>query len=68
MPFYEYECRGCGHRFEELLAYTGREEAEKKLVCPQCGKRAPRRLVSTFASALPPESASEPRHSCGSGG
>jgi len=32
MPIYEYECRGCGVRYEELVL-SGKPEA-----CPVCGK------------------------------
>lgn len=66
MPFYEYECRRCGHRFEELLAYSDREEAEKAIACPHCGAREPRRLISTFTS--PASVPSAPHRGCGSGG
>ena len=33
MPTYEYECKGCGHSFEQFQSMT-----EKRLEkCPQCG-------------------------------
>jgi putative FmdB family regulatory protein len=67
MPFYEYECGHCGHRFEELIAYADRETAEKKLACPQCGARKPQRLISAFAATGAAQN-SPPHHSCGSGG
>ena len=35
MPTYSYECRKCGHRFEEILTF--REYGEKKVKCPKCG-------------------------------
>lgn len=68
MPFYEYECRQCSHRFEELLAYAERETAEKKLVCPRCGSVGPRRLISTFAASASSPSGHAPHPGCGSGG
>ena len=44
MPIYEYECEGCGERFEELVA-AGAESAR----CPSCGSARTRRLLSGFA-------------------
>jgi putative FmdB family regulatory protein len=42
MPIYEYECRGCGHRFEALV----RETAPP---CPECQGTDLQRLLSMFA-------------------
>jgi len=64
MPFYEYECRKCGFRFEELIALSERDEAEARLRCPTCGAERPRRLLSSFATANP----SPAPPSCGAGG
>lgn len=41
MPIYEFECEGCGARFEEL---AGPGEAAS---CPRCGAARARRLLST---------------------
>jgi len=47
MPIYEYRCEECGKRSSALLpSYSSPDP-----VCPQCGKPALRRLVSTFATA-----------------
>jgi putative FmdB family regulatory protein len=43
MPIYEFECRDCGARFEELVG------AEAAAACPSCGSRQTRRLYSTVA-------------------
>lgn len=45
MPFYRFECEQCGHRFEELVAYSRRDE----VVCPHC-QGSTRVLVSSCAS------------------
>jgi putative FmdB family regulatory protein len=42
MPFYEYECAGCGGQHEVLQKISDR--ALRK--CPDCGRNALRRLVS----------------------
>jgi putative FmdB family regulatory protein len=43
MPIYEFECEGCGARFEELVA------AGAEVACPRCGSERVRRLYSTVA-------------------
>jgi putative FmdB family regulatory protein len=46
MPIYEYRCEDCGKRSSALLgSFSSPDPA-----CPHCGKRALRRLVSTFAT------------------
>ena len=47
MPIYEYRCEECGKRSSALL----KSFTEPDPSCPQCGKPALRRLVSTFATA-----------------
>src|SRR5262249_54324245 len=48
MPTYEYECKGCGHAFEEFQMMS-----EKPLEkCPKCGKKKLRRLFGTGAALL----------------
>lgn len=42
MPTYEYECRGCGHKFELFQSITA--EAVKE--CPKCHKNKVKRLIS----------------------
>jgi len=47
MPTYEYECRECGHHFDELQSIT-----EPPLTaCPECGG-AVRRLIGPGAGFL----------------
>ena len=44
MPIYEFECEGCGERFEELAAAsTGSADR------PHCGSERTRRLISTVS-------------------
>ncbi len=42
MPFYEYQCSGCGHHHEELQKVSARPLRK----CPGCGRNTLRRLVS----------------------
>jgi putative FmdB family regulatory protein len=45
---YEYQCRQCGERYEELRRF---EDADRDLKCPSCGAEEVERLVSAFATA-----------------
>jgi putative FmdB family regulatory protein len=46
MPIYEFSCRKCGHRFEELVgSHVG--VAAKEIRCPECGAAEPERLISS---------------------
>jgi putative FmdB family regulatory protein len=46
MPIYEYRCEECGKRSSTLLSSYSSPDPP----CPNCGKPALRRLVSTFAT------------------
>jgi putative FmdB family regulatory protein len=48
MPTYEYECEGCGHRFEEFQQIS---DAPLKS-CPKCGKRRLRRLIGAGGAVI----------------
>ena len=51
MPIYEFSCRSCGHRFEELVgAHIGVGASE--VVCPKCGAEKAERLLSTSYAPL----------------
>ncbi len=47
MPIYEYQCRKCGHNFEELRRMS---DADEVRACPKCGAKKVERQVSTFAA------------------
>lgn len=42
MPFYEYQCDDCGHRFETMQKMSDAPLSE----CPSCHQAALRKLVS----------------------
>ena len=48
MPTYEYRCSACGHAFEKFHSIA----AAPIKVCPQCGRKKVRRLVSTGAGLI----------------
>ena len=45
MPLYEYDCRGCGHRFEALV------RGADVPACPSCGSQDLERVLSSFAAS-----------------
>jgi putative FmdB family regulatory protein len=44
MPIYEFECKQCGSRFEELM-----DSAAAAPACPSCGAAGARRRLSPVA-------------------
>ena len=46
MPTYSYECRKCGHEFEELV----RSPTDNGVSCPKCRGKRLRKMMSTFAT------------------
>jgi putative FmdB family regulatory protein len=42
MPTYEYQCEACGHEFEKSQSI----KAAPVRLCPACGKRKVKRLIS----------------------
>ena len=42
MPTYEYQCKNCGHAFEEMQSMA----ADPLMVCPTCGRPSLKRLLT----------------------
>lgn len=47
MPIYEFCCRSCENRFEELASIASVENGGVK--CPECGSGKVERLISSFS-------------------
>jgi len=47
MPFYDYQCDACGHKFEDFHSIK-----ETKDTCPECGDKKLRRLIGAPAFVL----------------
>ncbi|MCK4632173.1 MAG: zinc ribbon domain-containing protein [candidate division Zixibacteria bacterium] len=65
MPIFEFRCKECEHKFEELVSTS-----EAKVVCPKCSSDSTEKLLSTFSSAGGRQSgasSSGGQSSCGSG-
>lgn len=60
MPLFEYQCKKCGKKFEELVVSSGKNET---INCPYCGSTRTEKLLSTFVSS----SSGYPKSSGGSG-
>ena len=67
MPIYEFQCKKCGHVFEQLFFPSDNIEA---ILCPSCGDKAPCKLMSSFScsSSGSGEGSSAGSHSCASQG
>jgi putative FmdB family regulatory protein len=48
MPTYEYECDGCGHRFEKFQSMKARAVRR----CPKCSALKVRRLINAGAAVI----------------
>ena len=62
MPLYEFQCKGCGHEFEDLVLGSA------KPACPSCNGGQLERLLSVFsvnAAANEPVPAAGACGSCG---
>lgn len=66
MPIYEYKCIKCSNIFSALQSMSA---SEKDTICPACGSREVRKMLSTFSSSMGSgfsPAASAP--ACGGGG
>ena len=50
VPIYEFSCKTCAERFEELVSASAAEE----VACPGCGSSEVERVFSTFATEWKP--------------
>jgi putative FmdB family regulatory protein len=53
MPIYEYSCQKCRRRFSVLVGVVA---GARKPVCPRCGNKTVRKLISRIARVRPEES------------
>lgn len=68
MPIYDYLCGECGKTYD---VFHKSKEIEEDIVCPSCGSKEHRRLMSAPAIAMSGGSEPSPRcdgPSCGCGG
>ncbi len=61
MPIFEYKCKQCGHRFEELVMGCC-----AKVKCPDCGSEQVDKLLSSFGFKAGSGFKSSGGDSCGS--
>ena len=48
MPTYDYECKGCGHRFQEFQRIT----ADPLTDCPECKASTLKRLIGAGGGVI----------------
>lgn len=48
MPLFDYYCRSCNQRFEQVVDSRGEHDPEAGR-CPHCGDKKSDRLISRFA-------------------
>ncbi len=54
MAVYEFECGGCGERFELSVPMSEHDRLKKEPpACPECGKNDTRQVVSMFSCKTP---------------
>ena len=66
MPIFEFKCKKCNHKFEELV-YSSSADFEQ-IACPECGERAAEKLMSTFCSGSKSSSSMSTAPACGRSG
>lgn len=59
MPIFEYQCKKCGTKFEELV----QGDREAQIPCPECGNNQTEKLVSAIGGIAMGKSTAPP---CGS--
>jgi len=42
MPMYDYKCKECGHKFEELVFSSAPDDS---IICPECKQENAERLL-----------------------
>ncbi len=65
MPLFEYICKACGHKFEELVG-----SANETAQCPNCQSTDTGKQLSVFSASTSAGQSSGPacsRPGCGSG-
>jgi putative FmdB family regulatory protein len=59
MPIFEYSCRKCEHRFEQIVL-----SAREKIACPKCCSDSVEKLLSVFSSPPSGQEASSSAGGC----
>lgn len=49
MPIYEYVCKSCNKKFDQLVRRMSSADEESAVACPECGSKKTARALSVFA-------------------
>ncbi|NPV26319.1 MAG: zinc ribbon domain-containing protein [Firmicutes bacterium] len=60
MPFFDFKCDSCGHRFTVRVS----NQEKEKVTCPECGASHPRQIFTPFAIGGKSGSVAGPSESC----
>jgi putative FmdB family regulatory protein len=66
MPIFEFRCKNCNHKFEELV-FSAVTDSDA-ITCPECGKKNAEKLMSSFSSSGLNDSGFSSAPSCGRSG
>ena len=58
MPIYVYCCRECNEKFESFRAMS---DSDAEVVCPECGKKNPKRLFTPVYGTVSRSDLGDPR-------
>jgi putative FmdB family regulatory protein len=66
MPIFEFRCKECNHKFEELVLSAVTDLTD--ITCPQCGEKAAEKLMSACCVGSSGPAASSSAVPCGRSG
>jgi putative FmdB family regulatory protein len=66
MPIFEFKCKNCHKKFEELVFSAIFDVSE--IVCPNCGTKGAEKLMSACSSSGAGDSGYSPSAACGRSG
>ncbi len=53
MPLYDFECKKCEKKFEEVFpSFASYEEQKSKMKCPHCKSKRIEKLISSGVTAV----------------
>jgi putative FmdB family regulatory protein len=61
MPIYEFQCKKCGHIFEQIFFPSDKTET---ILCSSCGANDPCKLMSSFSCSSSAGDGAAASHSC----
>jgi putative FmdB family regulatory protein len=60
LPFFDFRCESCGHRFTVLISNAEKQNQR----CPECGSQTLKQVLGSFGFAVKDSTAPSCRESC----